>query len=263
MISSSRRASLAAKWLAMQLCRCVGARRTADVLYARRLEGFLSTPKVKLLYRVVNRLSGSGQIAEIGSWKGKSTVVLSLAAKRAGRGETVYAIDHHLGIAEDMRRNTRTPVGSTWPAFLSAIAVAGVDDVVQPLRMTSLDAARWLVRRQVQLKFLLVDGAHDEESVSEDLHAFFPLVLPGGLVALDDAKPDGCCPGVYAAYRKVIENKTRPIAWAGSLFLVQKLTADLTVEVKCCEGSDSLFSRASDQPGESKPSSRNRLRNVG
>jgi predicted O-methyltransferase YrrM len=244
-ISSSKRASLAAKWLAMQLCRCVGARRTADMLYARRLEGFLSTPKVKLLYRVVNGLSGPGQIAEIGSWKGKSTVVLSLAAKRAGRGETVYAIDHHLGVAEDLRRNTRTPVGSTWPAFLRAIAGAGVDDVVQPLRMMSLDGARWLIRRQVRLKFLLVDGAHDEESVTEDLHAFFPLVLPGGLVALDDAKPNGGCPGVYAAYRKVIENETRPIEWAGSLLLVQKLSADLPHDVKYCGGSPSLFSRLS------------------
>ena len=224
---SSKRVPRAAKWVAMQLCRCVGARRNADILYARRLEGFLSTPKIRLLYRAVNGLSGRGQIAEIGSWKGKSTVVLSLAAKRAGRGETVYAIDHHLGIAEDIRRHTRTPRGSTWAAFLKTIADAGVDDVVEPLRMTSLDGARWLAQRTIQLKFLLVDGSHDEESVADDLQAFFPLVLPGGLIALDDAKPDGGFPGVYAAYRKVIEWRTRPIEWAGSLLLVQKLSAGM------------------------------------
>jgi hypothetical protein len=112
MVSSSKRVSLAAKWLAMQFCRCVGARQTADVLYARRLEGFLSTPKVKLLYRVVNGLAGPGQIGEIGSWKGKSTVVLSLAAKRAGRGETVYAIDHHLGITADPPEEVKCCGGS-------------------------------------------------------------------------------------------------------------------------------------------------------
>jgi predicted O-methyltransferase YrrM len=227
MISSGKKASRAAKWLAMQLCRFVGARRIADLLYARRLEGFLSTPKVSLLYRTVTGLSGAGQIAEIGSWKGKSTVVLSLAAKRAGRGETVYAIDHHLGIAEDARRDTRTPRGSTWPAFLRVISDAGVYDVVQPLRMTSLDGARWLTQRQIKLKFLLVDGAHDEESVTKDLHAFFPLVLPGGLIALDDAKPDGYFSGVYAAYRRVIEKETRRIASVGTLLLVQKLSADV------------------------------------
>ena len=77
------------------------------------------------------------------------------------------------------------------------------------------------------MKFLLVDGAHDEESVTEDLHAFFPSVLPGGLIALDDARPDGPSPGAYEAYRKVIEWKTRPIDWAGSLLVVQKLSADM------------------------------------
>ena len=226
MIAAHKRASKAAKWAAIKACRIVGARQTADILYVRRLEGYLSAPKIRLLYRIVTGLSGPGEIAEIGSWKGKSTVALSLAAKRARRGETVYAIDHHLGIAEDTGRGTRTALGSTWSAFLSVIAEAGVDDIVKPLRMTSLAGARWLKRRGVRLKFLLVDGAHDEEGVTKDLDAFFPLVLPGGLIALDDAKPDGYCPGVYAAYQKVIADRTQPIEWAGTLFLVQKSSAD-------------------------------------
>ncbi|MET0153816.1 MAG: class I SAM-dependent methyltransferase [Candidatus Binatia bacterium] len=225
MIASHKRASRAAKWAALQACRIVGAQHTADILYVRRLEGYLSAPKIRLLYRVVTGLSGPGEIAEIGSWKGKSTVALALAAKRARRGETVYAIDHHHGVAEDTGLGTRTAQGSTWSAFLGVIAEAGVDDVVKPLRMTSLAGARWLKRQGVRLKFLLVDGAHDEESVTKDLYAFFPLVLPGGLIALDDAKPDGYCPGVYAAYRNVIADETQPIEWAGTLFLVQKRSA--------------------------------------
>jgi predicted O-methyltransferase YrrM len=226
MNTSRKPASKAAKWAAIQVCHLVGARQTADVLYVRRLEGYLSAPKVRLVYRVVTELSGPGQIAEIGSWKGKSTVALSLAVKRAGRGETVYAIDHHHGVAEDVRVGTRTAQGSTWSAFLNVIAKAGVSDIVRPLRMSSLAGARWLKRQGVRLKFLLVDGAHDEESVTKDLVAFFPLVLPGGLLALDDAKPDGGFPGVYAAYQTVIAAQTRPLEWAGSLFLVQKHSAD-------------------------------------
>ena len=217
--------SRAAKWVAMNLCRSIGAAQAADLLYVRRLDGYLSTPKVRLLYRTVRGLSGPGEIAEIGSWKGKSTVALALAAKRAGRGETVYAIDHHRGIAEDTGRGTYTPLGSTWSPFLKTIHRARVDDVVHPLRMTSLAGARWLASREVRLKFLLVDGAHDEDSVTRDLLAFFPLVTDGGLVALDDAKPDGFCPGVYAAYRSVIEAETRPVEWAGSLLLVRKMKA--------------------------------------
>jgi predicted O-methyltransferase YrrM len=211
-----------AKLVAMMLCRMVGAHRTADQLYARRLEGYLSTPKVRLLYRVASSLAGPGAIAEIGSWKGKSTVTLGLAVLRAGRKDTIYAIDHHAGVAEDTGSDTWTPQGSTWPEFLETIREAGVAEIVHPLKMDSPAGARWLAEKSVQLKLLLVDGAHDEESVTDDLHGYFPLVLPGGLVALDDARPDGACPGVYRAYQKVIEAKTSPVEWAGSLFLVRK-----------------------------------------
>jgi len=224
--TSGKQASRAAKWAAIQACRLVGARQTADILYVRRLEGYLSAPKVRLLYRVVSELPGPGQIAEIGSWKGKSTVALSLAVKRAGRGESVYAIDHHHGVAEDTGLCTRTAQGSTWSTFLRVIAEAGVADIVKPLRMNSLAGARWLKRQGVQLKFLLVDGAHDEDGVTKDLVAFFPLVLPSGFIALDDAKPDGYCPGVYKAYQQVIADQTQPIEWAGTLFLVQKRSTE-------------------------------------
>jgi hypothetical protein len=223
--AGEKRISRAAKWVAMHVCRSIGARRTADILYVRRLEGYPSTPKVRLLHRVVSGFSGPGEIAEIGSWKGKSTVALALAVKRGGRGETVYAIDHHLGIVEDARLGTRSAHGNTWSTFLSTIHDAGVKDVVHPLRMTSLAGARWLACRGIQLKFLLVDGAHDEESVTKDLLAFFPLVLPGGFIALDDAKPDAYFRGVHAAYQNVIEKKTRSLKWAGSLLLVQKTSA--------------------------------------
>jgi len=224
MISAKRgRLDHAAKLVAMKLCRMVGAERAADMLYVRRLEGYLSTPKVRLLYQTALGLGAPGAIAEIGSWKGKSTVALSLAVRRSGRDDRVYAIDHHAGIAEDTGTDTYTPQGSTWPVFLETIRAAGVEDLVHPLRMDSLAGARWLSEHSVRLKFLLVDGAHDEQSVTNDLGAFFPLVLPGGLVALDDAKPDGYCPGVHRAYQRVIEKETRPLEWAGSLFLVQRL----------------------------------------
>jgi predicted O-methyltransferase YrrM len=208
--------------VALQACRVIGARRAADLFYVRLLEGYLSTPKVRLLYATASSLDGPGAIAEIGSWKGKSTVALALGVRRGGRRLPIYAIDHHAGIAEDTGRNTWTPQGSTWPVFLRTIREAGVEDLVRPLKMDSLSGARWLADRAIPLQLLFVDGAHDEESVVRDLEAFFPLVAPGGLIALDDAKPDGFCPGVYRAYQRVIGRDVRPLRWAGSLLLVQR-----------------------------------------
>lgn len=211
-----------AKLLAMKVCRAIGARRAADLLYVRRLEGYLSTPKVRLLYDVAAATAGRGAIAEVGSWKGKSTVALALGARRAGHRQPLYAIDHHAGVAEDTGTGTWTPEGSTWPAFLSTIRRAAVEDRVHALKMDSLSGARWLAERSVLLELLFVDGAHDEDSVVRDLQAFFPLVLPGGWIALDDAAPDGACPGVYRAFERVIERDVRPVRWAGSMLLTKK-----------------------------------------
>jgi predicted O-methyltransferase YrrM len=174
----------------------------------------------------VSSLDGPGALAEIGSWKGKSTTALALATRRAGRHDTVYAIDHHRGIAEDTATKTWTAQGSTWPAFLETLREAAVIDLVHPLKMESLAGARWLAENSVRLKFLLVDGAHDEESVTQDLAAFFPLVLPDGLIALDDALPDGSCPGVYRAYQRTVAKQTHPLEWAGSLLLIRKASVE-------------------------------------
>lgn len=216
-MSSSRKL----KWLGEKLCRLAGFDRAADLLYVRRLEGFLSRPKVNLVYQNVLELSGPGEIAEIGSWKGKSTVALALAVRRSGRTERVYAIDHHHGSEE--HRELLGPSGSTWPDFQQTLREAHVEDLVVPLKMKSTDGARWLAEHGVRLKFLLVDGAHDEESVAQDLRSFLPLCLSGCRIALDDAEPETWWPGVYRAYERVLKHRAREIRWAGKMLLVELL----------------------------------------
>ena len=207
------------KWLAEKACRLGGFHQAADVLHVRRLEGFLSRPKIELLYRTVRDLDGPGEIAEIGSWKGKSTVALALAVRRSGRKEAVYAIDHHQGSAE--HRPLLGAEGSTWPDFQRTIREAAVEDLVAPLHMSSSAGARWLAGRGVRLKFLLVDGAHDEASVTADLQSFLPLCLPHSRIALDDATPEATWPGVHQAYLRVLQPRAHEIGWAGSMLIVE------------------------------------------
>lgn len=185
----------------------------------RALEGFLTRKKAELLYDAVRGLEGPGAIAEVGSWKGKSTVALALALERAGRKGPVYAIDHHQGSEE--HQEIVAAEGSTWPKFLATVEASGVADLVHPLRMGSLDGARWLSEHGLGLRFLFLDGAHDEESVRADLEAFVPLMLPGAYIALDDAKPDGPHPGVHRAYHALLESVTDEVAWGGAVLLVR------------------------------------------
>src|SRR6185503_8996377 len=64
----------------------VGRQEEATVLWARTLPGWFSRHEIRLLYRTVCGLEGPGDIAEVGSWKGRSTVVLGRAVRDAGLG---------------------------------------------------------------------------------------------------------------------------------------------------------------------------------
>jgi len=49
---------------------------------------------------------------------------------------------------------------------------------------TSTEAARWVARSSVDLVF--IDGDHRSESVSDDIRAWWPTLLPGGVLAGHD-----------------------------------------------------------------------------
>ncbi len=197
----------------------VGWHRRADLLYVRTLEGFLSRKKATLLYDMTRALEGEGAIAEIGSWKGKSTVLLALACRRSGRKGPVYAIDHHEGSEE--LQELIAQHGKSWPVFQETIREAGVAELVHPLRMSSLEGAKWLADNGVRLRLLFVDGAHDEASVRAEIEALEPLLLPGSIVAFDDARPEGSFPGVYRAYEKHFAPRAPEIARGGSLLVTR------------------------------------------
>ena len=79
---STRHTPCPTRWFVLvgqKLCRVLGLRRAADLLYVRLLEGFMTRKGAGLLYDTARNLSGPGDLAEIGSWKGKSTVALGLA----------------------------------------------------------------------------------------------------------------------------------------------------------------------------------------
>ncbi len=143
------------------------------------VEGFLTPAEGELLYRLAQQCSGRGAIVEIGSWMGKSTIYLAHGSA-AGARVPVYAIDPHTGTANPEPGATF----STLAAFQENIAHSGVADLVQPLVMTSADAAA-IFDQPVELLF--VDGSHWYEDVLTDFVLWFPRLVEGGVIAFHDA----------------------------------------------------------------------------
>lgn len=125
----------------------------------------------------------AGQIVEIGSFQGRSTVVLALAARADAR---VVAIDPHAG-------NDRGPqeisgyadaANADHDAFNANLAAAGVADRVTHIREFS-DKALPIVQGTVDV--LYIDGAHRYGPARADIASWGARVAPGGTMLIHDS----------------------------------------------------------------------------
>ena len=187
----------------------------------RLLEGWLSSGCCRLLYDTIRSLDVPGDVAEIGSWKGKSTVLLARAVQRSGTQRTVHAIDHFRGSAEHADAMQAEPDASTWTAFRETIRGADVESVVSALRMSSAEAVRILADQGVSLALAFVDGGHTESETRANIQELLPLMHAKGYMAFHDAKPDGHHPGVYRAIESTLGELADETAWGGSIRLMR------------------------------------------
>lgn len=134
-------------------------------------------------------------LVEIGSWKGRSTISLASALELSGREGRVVAIDPHTGNVEHHRRWGTI---DTYEVFLANLEAAGIRSYVEPLRMSSHEAAPSFEPGSIDLLF--VDGSHEYEDVCRDVTAWTPLLRQGATVIYNDAS----WPGVYRALRKLV-----------------------------------------------------------
>ena len=135
-------------------------------------------------------------IAEIGVWKGASTLKMALELKRLGLDAEIVAVDTWLGSAEhwtsdlfikDMRRQDGYP--QLYHTFLANTRFAKVEDYVVPLPLDSASACAVLDSLGLRPDLVHIDAGHDYESVLNDLRRWYRLLAPGGMVICDDYDP--------------------------------------------------------------------------
>jgi predicted O-methyltransferase YrrM len=135
-------------------------------------------------------------VVEVGSFTGLSSVRFGKALVNAGLRQRSFllCIDTWLGDLNMLLNKRDFAASLSWRAgepelydqWVAHIVAAGLQDVVLPLRQTSLLGARFLkaVRWQADLVFL--DSAHEVDETFAELVLFWDRVRPGGILLGDD-----------------------------------------------------------------------------
>ncbi|POX64237.1 hypothetical protein C3492_07695 [Streptomyces sp. Ru62] len=132
-------------------------------------------------------------LLEVGTYCGRSTVLLADAARAAG--VTALTVDHHRGSEEQQPgwdyhdpETVDPEVGlmDTLPTFRRTLFRAGLEEhVVALVGRSPQIAAIW----NSPLGFVFVDGGHTDEHATADYDGWAPHVAEGGLLVIHDVFP--------------------------------------------------------------------------
>lgn len=147
------------------------------------VEGWLSPDQAEWLWRRARAVRGEGQIVEIGSYRGRSTILLARAAQPT---VGVVAIDPHAGNDRGPQQieGTESEGEADHQAFMANLRTAGIDDRVRHVRLPSSSAGREV---DGEIDLLYVDGAHRYAPARDDIRDWGARVRPGGVMLVHDS----------------------------------------------------------------------------
>ncbi|MGI8664245.1 MAG: class I SAM-dependent methyltransferase [Acidimicrobiales bacterium] len=147
------------------------------------IEGWLADDQALRLWTRARAVRAGGRIVEIGSFRGRSTVVLASAA---ATGVEVVAIDPHAGNDRGPREIDGFVVQAAQDneAFNANLEAAGVREKVRHVRAFSSEAHAEVFG---PIELLYVDGAHRYRPALADVQEWGARVAPGGTMLVHDA----------------------------------------------------------------------------
>jgi len=147
------------------------------------VDGWMTEGQARMLWDCASSVPRGGTIAEIGSYRGRSAIVIALAAPAAGE---IAAIDPHAGNDRGPQQieGTAAEGEGDHELFHANLRNAGVDGRIRHVRMPS-EAAHGDVPGPLDM--LYVDGAHRYGPARDDIRDWGAKVAPGGTMLIHDS----------------------------------------------------------------------------
>ena len=159
--------------------------RSFDEVFAgvSHIQGWMTPAQARLLWDSASTLDPGDRVVEIGSYQGRSTVVLASAVPV---GAEVHAVDPHGGTDRGPQEISGKEIEAEGDSliFQQNLDDAGVRDRVVYHRQWS-QAALADVAGEVEL--LYIDGAHRYAPARDDIRRWGQRVAPGGTMLIHDS----------------------------------------------------------------------------
>jgi predicted O-methyltransferase YrrM len=198
---------------------------------AEEVIGFMPADEGRALYEAALKYLRGGVGVEIGTYCGKSTLLLGAAAQAADA--VLYTVDHHHGSEEHQPGweyhdtsmvDPATGRFDTLPTLRRTLDAADVDEHVVAVVGKSTTVARgW----RSQLEFLFIDGGHSEEAARADFDCWAKWVVVGGGLVIHDVfpNPDEGGQAPYHIYCRAIDSgQFREVSVTGTLRVLERTT---------------------------------------
>jgi len=153
-----------------------------------------------------SRIASSGNMLELGTFRGRSTCAIAAACKQ---------VDMRLTTIDNYSQGACPSVGESSEDVVRAnLEDAGVADVVTIVNGNSHE-----YQPLAGLSFIFIDAAHDWESVVADCDTWWKDLQMHGILAFHDGSHPGVAEAVEALGKK---HAMRPIAHVGSIIAFEK-----------------------------------------
>jgi predicted O-methyltransferase YrrM len=162
----------------------IGRKTVDEALRASAaVEGWLTEGQGRRLFAAAARVRPGGQIVELGSYRGRSTIVLASAAPP---DVELVAVDPHAGTDRGPQEiaGYEAEAAADHTAFMENLRAAGVADRVRHVRAFSHDAHPAV---DGAIDLLYVDAAHRLGPALEDITEWGNRVADGGTMMIHDA----------------------------------------------------------------------------
>ncbi|MGE2722384.1 class I SAM-dependent methyltransferase [Mycolicibacterium celeriflavum] len=205
--------------------------RTTDELFAlaEQVTGFMPADEGRALFDTAVKYLADGIGVEIGTYCGKSTVLLGAAAQQTGG--VIYTVDHHHGSEEhqpgweyhdESMVDAVTGLFDTLPTARHTLDAAGLDDhVVAIVGRSPVVARGW----RTPLRLLFIDGGHTEEAAQRDFDGWARWVEVGGALVIHDVfpNPDEGGQAPFHIYQRALStNVFREVSATGSMRVLER-----------------------------------------